>query len=239
MRIQLNLESMKTVSQEHFHKGYFTAMHGILANICGKDEDYGKFCFGNIFPINNQKIEQDKEYFIIISSSEPSIIEKIFFALEIGSLLNIGELQFKINDISLKNHKLLNNSTIESISPVNITTNNKGNIQFHKFDNNDYIKLLENNLLNKYAFLKGINTEINLFENVEVKVHEKYPDSSFQINFFNKGENKNFKVVGSKLVFKFNKISEKQLKVFQTLYDSGFGERTTFGAGFMVERFGR
>src|SRR3989344_7198435 len=161
MRIQLNLESMKTVSQEHFHKGYFTAMHGILANICGKDEDYGKFCFGNLFPIKNQKVEQDKEYFIIISSSEPTIIEKIFFALEIGSLLNIGELQFKINEIGLKSHKLLNNSTIESISPVNITTNDKGKIRFHKFDTNGYKKLLEKDLLNKYAFLKGIKTENN------------------------------------------------------------------------------
>ena len=120
---------------------------------------------------------------------------------------------------------------------MNITTNNNGKIKFHKFDNNGYVKLLEKNLLNKYTFLKEIKPEINLFENVTITPNEKHPDSSFQINFFNKQENKNFKVVGSKLVFKFNKISEEQLKIFQTLYDSGFGERTTFGAGFMVWRW--
>ena len=237
MRLQLKLESLKTVSQKHFHRQYFTDMHGFLAKVAGKDEKYGKYCFGNLFPIKNQKIEQDKEYSVIISSSEPSIIEKIFFSLEIESILNIGELQFKIKDVSINSHKLLNNSIIESISPVNITTNNNGKIKFHKFDNNGYVKLLEKNLLNKYAFLKEIKPEINLFENVTITPNEKHPDSSFQINFFNKQENKNFKVVGSKLVFKFNKINEDQLKVFQVLYDSGFGERTTFGAGFMVWRW--
>ena len=237
MRLQIKLEALKTVSQEHFHKQYFTDMHGFLAKIAGKDEKYGKYCFGNLFPIKNQEVERGKDYFVIISSADPSIIEKIFFVLEIGGLLNIGELQFKINEIGLKSHKLLNNSTIESISPVNITTNDNGKIRFHKFDTNGYMGLLEKNLLNKYTFLKGIKPEINLFENITVTPHEKHPDSSFQINFFNKEENKNFKVIGSKLVFKFKEINDEQLSVFQTLFDAGFGERTTFGAGFMVERW--
>src|SRR3989344_3401240 len=235
MRLVVKLEALKTVAQEHLHRQYFTDMHGFLAPIAGKDQKYGKFCFGNLFPIRNQKVEQGKEYSIIISSADPSIIEKIFFSLEIDSLINIGELQFILKDVSLKHQKLMKNSIIESISPVNITTNDNGKIKFHKFDNKGYIKLLENNLLKKYSFLKGVGSKINLFENVTITPNEKHPDSSFQINFFNKKENKNFKVVGSKLVLKFENINDEQLKVFQTLYDSGFGEKTTFGAGFMVE----
>ena len=83
MRLLLRFEALNTISQEHLHKQYFTDMHGLLASVAGKDEEYGKFCFGNLFPINNQQIEQGKEYAVIISSSEPSIIEKLFFALEI------------------------------------------------------------------------------------------------------------------------------------------------------------
>jgi CRISPR/Cas system endoribonuclease Cas6 (RAMP superfamily) len=40
-------------------------------------------------------------------------------------------------------------------------------------------------------------------------------------------------------VFKFNGISNEQLEIFQTLFDAGFGERTTFGAGYMIERWGK
>ena len=45
MRLKLTLNALKDVSQEHFHKQYFTDMHGLLAPVVGKDEDYGKFCF--------------------------------------------------------------------------------------------------------------------------------------------------------------------------------------------------
>ena len=237
MRLQLRLESLNTVSQEHFHRQYFTDMHGFLAKIAGKDEKYGKCCFGNLFPIENRLIEQGREYSLIISSVDPSITEKVFFSLNIDKIINIGELHFKIKEVKLKHNKLKNNSIIESIGPINITTHEKDRIKFHKFDNNDYIKLLEKNLLRKYSFLKGNKTNINLFENVDINVHEKHPSSSFQINFFNKEKNDSFKVIGSKLVFKFKKVNDEQLKVFQSLYDAGFGERTTFGAGFMIERF--
>jgi len=237
MRLLLKLECLKTVSQEHFFKGYFTAMHGWLAPVAGKDEKYGNFCFGNLFPIKNEKVEQGEEYSIIISSSNPSTIEKIFFHLERDSILNIGELQFKIKDFKIKHQKLKNNSVIESISPVNITTNENGNIRFHRFANNGYLKKLEGHLLRKYAFLKNDKSDIDLFKNVEVDINEKRPFSCFHINFFNKEKNDIFKVCGSKLVLKFNGISEEQLKIFQTLFDAGFGERTVYGAGFMVERY--
>lgn len=213
-------------------------MHGFLAEVAGKDEDYGKFCFGNLFPITNQKVEDGKEYSVIISSSDPSIIEKLFFFLEADKKINIGELQFVVLEVSLINRKLRNNSVIESVSPINTTVNNNGKIRFLKFGDECYIKYLEKSLLSKYAFLTGQKSEVNLFDNnVDVKVHEKHPFASFQINFFNKQKNDNFKICGSKLVFKFNTISNEQLEVFQILFDSGFGERTTFGAGFMIERF--
>ena len=236
MRLKVQMVSLKTVSQEHFHKQYFTDMHGFLAPIAGKDEDYGKFCFGNLFPITEQKIIEGKNYNVIISSPEPKIIEKLFFSFEIDKLINIGELQFKVVEIGLEPRKLRNNSIIESISPVNLTIHDEDRIRFLKYDNNGYIKHLEKNLLGKYRFLRGKECSEKLFENIDVFEHEKHPFASFQINFFNKGENTNFKCCGSKLVFKFKGISDSQLEVFQTLFDAGFGERTTFGAGVMVVR---
>ena len=236
MRLKLTLNALKDVSQEHFHKQYFTDMHGLLAPVVGKEGDYGKFCFGNLFPITEQKIIEGKDYSVIISSPEPKIIEKLFFSFEIDKLINIGELQFKVAEIGLEPRKLRNNSIIESISPVNLTVHEKDKIRFLKYDNNGSKDYLGKNLLGKYTFFSGKEFKGNLFENVDISEHEKHPFASFQINFFNKGKNKNFKVCGSKLVFKFKGISDEQLEVFQTVFDAGFGERTTFGAGFMVVR---
>lgn len=236
MRLSLKFEALKTVLQEHFHKQYFTDMHGFLANIAGKDSKYGKFCFGNLFPIRNQKIEEKKIYSILISSSDPLVIEKIFFSLVVGSLVNLGEMQFRITEISIEQRKLNKNSVIESISPINITKNKDGKIYFYKLGDSEYLKLLQQHLLEKYAFLKGTKCNFNLFSSVVITANEKHPFAIFQINFFNKGKNDKFKVCGSKLVFTFKGISDEQLKVFQTLFDAGFGERTTYGAGFMIER---
>jgi CRISPR-associated endoribonuclease Cas6 len=237
MRIQLSLKATKTVPQEHFFSQYFTDMHGFLTSIAGKDEKYGKFCFGNLFPIENQRIETDKTYSVIISSSEPDIIEKIFFSIDTDEVLNIGELQFRIQDIQVMKPELNSNRIIESISPINITTHENGKIRFHKFNEENYLQLLQKNILNKYEFLRGKKPQIDLFENIEIKPYEKQPFCCFQINFFNKEKNKNFKVCGNKLVFKFKNISQEQLEIFQTIYDAGIGERTTYGAGFMIQRF--
>jgi len=239
VRILLKLKPLSSVSQEHFHKQYFTDMHGFLAKIAGKDEEYGRFCFGNLFPITDQKIVQGKDYSVIISSADPSIIEKLFFSIEVDKVINIGEIQFKVIGIELLPRKLNKNAVIESISPINLTVHDEGKIRFLKYDSNGYIKHLQKHLLGKYKFLRGKEYAKELFDNVDVSLHEKHPFASFQINFFNKGENKNFKVCGSKLVFKFKGISDGQLEAFQALYDAGFGERTAYGAGFMVERWGR
>lgn len=235
MRLLLKLNAMKTVSQEHFFKGYFTAMHGLLAPVAGKDEKYSKFCFGNLFPVSNQKIEQGRDYSVIISSSNPLIIEKLFFYFEENKVVEIGELQFTLKEKVIMPVKLSPTSTIESISPVNITTHNGGKIKFHRFGDENFLELLRKNMLKKCQFLTGTAGPENLFENVEISAHKKHPFSCFQINFFNKGKNENFKVCGSKLVFRLKGVSDEQLKVFQTLFDAGIGERTSFGAGFMIK----
>lgn len=237
MRLLLKLKSTKTVDQEHFFKQYFTDMHGFLTRIAEKDEKYGKFCFGNLFPVKNQRIEADKDYSVMISSSEPSIIEKIFFNIDVERIMNIGELQFKIQDIELMKQKLKKNSIIESTSPINITTHENGKIRFHKFDEDNYLELLKKNILKKYEFLTGKVPQVDLFKNVKIEPYENHSFCCFQINFFNKGKNENFKVCGNKLVFFFNDIPEEQLEIFQTMYDAGIGERTTYGAGFMIQRF--
>ena len=50
-------------------------------------------------------------------------------------------------------------------------------------------------------------------------------------------KNDKFIIAGSKIVLKFKNISEEQLKILQLCFDAGFGERTSYGAGFMIERW--
>ena len=73
MRLNLLLESKNSISQNDFKKQFYTDFHGFLS------KKISEFCFGNIFPIKNKKIEEGNIYNLIISSHNPKNIEKLFF----------------------------------------------------------------------------------------------------------------------------------------------------------------
>jgi CRISPR-associated endoribonuclease Cas6 len=238
MRLNLKLIPKNTVSQNHFNTIFYTDMHGFVSSFFdNNNNNKGSFCFGNLFPIRNQKIEEGKEYSFIISSPLPNVIEKLFFS--IPNSFNIGECQFSLKEKQVLFTKLKNVSIIESLSPINITLHKDNKIKALKFDNEKYKFYLKKSLINKYnkITVDNLDSNFDLFNNIDIKEHERYKSNVFRINFSNKEKNNHFKVIGSKLVFSFDKISDEQLKIFQVLYDAGFGERSSFGAGFMVERW--
>ncbi|MGM5483056.1 MAG: hypothetical protein ACQESF_06330, partial [Nanobdellota archaeon] len=72
-------------------------------------------------PIKNQSIEEGEEYNIIISSTEPSMIEKLFFGINQKSLLNLGDASFSINNMFINSKKIYNTDTIETPVFINLT----------------------------------------------------------------------------------------------------------------------
>ncbi len=244
MRIILKLISKKTINQKEFNNKYNTSFHGFLFKKINDyyANKYGSFSFGNLFPIKNNIIKEGEKYNIIISSPKNELIEKLFFSINESSTINIGEGSFEIESIMIKNVILKKNSKIENIQPINITKQENNKIIAIKYEEEGFLELLKKNLIKKYNFFfpeEKIDEDFNLFENVIIKPYEKKKEASFPIYFYNKEKNDKFDVIGSKLIFKFNNISEDQLKVFQCCFDAGFGERTSYGAGFMIERWNK
>ena len=98
--------------------------------------------------------------------------------------------------------------------------------------------MLRKNLLNKFNFFNKtkIDIKFSLFDNVNIKLYEKRKEGSIPIFFRNNQKNDSFKIIGNKLIFEFKNISEQQLKIFQFCFDIGFGERNSYGMGFMAEK---
>ncbi len=249
MRLILHLRANNSTPQEGVYNKYNTAMHGFIyqklnetsfGNLHGV-KHYKPFCFGNIFPIKDGKIRNGENYKVVITSPDSEFIQGIFFNLQEGEVVNLGEMSFTLEKFFVKMINIGNDSILENITPINITKHDNKSIKPVFFEDKEFLNLLKKNIIKKYNFFNKtkVDKDFDLFDQVEIVPYKKKSKSSFPIYFYNKGKNDSFNVMGSKIVFKLNNISDNQLKIFQFSFDLGFGERTSYGAGFMVERWKR
>lgn len=242
MRLKIELKANNNVSQKHFLTKYHNAMNSYIYNILTAKEKFKNlhdektikgFCFSNVHPVREGKIKENENYRIIISSAVPSIIEALFFGIKNDSLMELGDASFTVTSVSVEGRKLDNNSTIETPIFIHITKKEDGKPLLFNNEKERFLKQLQNNLLHKHNKLNNDKIEMNnLFENVEIdKVLDKY-EYSAPLQF----EHGQYNVIGNKLYFKFNNITDEQLKVFQTCFDAGFGEKCQYGFGFMVKK---
>ena len=73
---------------------------------------------------------------------------------------------------------------------------------------------------------------MNVFDNIEVSTIGRRFEFAVPLDF----DQTTFNVIGEKLSMKVNDVTEEQLKVLQTGFDAGFGERNSYGFGFMMKR---
>ncbi len=248
MRIILKLKARNSIKQDDFLLKFHSAMHGFVYDKLKSNKklkelhdkkEYAQFCFGNVYPIKNKEIKQREHYKIIISSPNPEVIQQLFFSIKKNQIINLGEGSFELEDASVIQKKLGKNDIIESVTPINLTVQEDGKIKAIKFSEQPerFKELLSKNLIKKYNYLKEEKTSLTpdeVLKNVHIESYKR-KEASFKIAV---GENHNkfFAVIGSKIVLKFNNIGNEQLKVFQYVFDLGFGERTSYGAGFMIKR---
>lgn len=244
MRLILSLKSVKTISQKEFSTKYNNAMNSYIYNLFNNSQKLSKlhdkkyfkgFCFGNIYPVKNKIIEEGTNYSLIISSSVPQIIEAIFFSIKSGSLINLGEGSFKVLDSKIIDWKLKIEDTLETTSFISLTyhINDKIKPMLYRDNKDLFIKQLSKNLIKKYNYLtqNNIDEKYNLFKNVSISLHKERTYST-PLHF----ENKTFNAIGEKLCFKLGNISEQQMKILQCCFDAGFGERNSYGMGFMIRK---
>ncbi len=245
MRLILKLKSNKTVSQNRNNNSkYYSGMHGWIYNKL-KNTDFSElhsengfkpFCFSNLFLIKEKLIKENQIYSIIISSPNEMLMVSILSQMNIGDLINIGEYSFEL--ISYKPLGKINFSdgTIiesETITNVSLHENSKTRSITLTSDSKTFKDNLGKNLIGKYnQFSKeNINEDFDLWENIEIREMPK-TKKAVKINFIKNSDNW-FNVIGARYQFKLEKTNETQKKIFELCYDLGFGERNTFGFGFM------
>ncbi|MEM3411655.1 MAG: CRISPR-associated endoribonuclease Cas6 [archaeon] len=247
MRIFLELEAEKdfVYDSKYYHK-----VQGFIYNLIKETElnplhdkkSYKFFCFSNIFPIGDIK-KGDLRKLIISSPNESfiSILEKKIRELqEKGEKINFGESLFKIKKISVLKVKIPKKATLISATPIIIRIPERNYEKYgidgkirkkrylywrpeYPFD--AFVKQLEENLFKKYNEFYGTKIEeFPIFEQFEFK---KSVVSHIVIN------GKEYKLVGSVWEFMFSFLGEKEKEILEFGVDCGFGERNSFGFGFM------
>ena len=247
MRLLLTLRSNKGVDQRQAFEKYFTAMHGFAYNKLSSSNSFKRlhetdgfkgFCFGNLFPVKNNRLIENKEYSVVITSPLPKIIETLFFQIKEEEMLNVGEFSFTVMRVQLQRFKIKPSDVLETMTLINVTKHDNGKIRALKFKDKGYLEHLRKNLVHKYNQFNEVKVldNFDLFKNIEIKLRKGRNELSIPIFFYNKEKNKRFNIIGNKLVFHINDVSEEQLKVLQFCFDAGFGERNSYGMGFMVVR---
>ncbi|MDD3160137.1 MAG: CRISPR-associated endoribonuclease Cas6 [Candidatus ainarchaeum sp.] len=247
MRLILNLKSNATTVQNiENNSKFYTSVNGWIYNKL-KDTEYSNlhdlnnfklFCFSNLFPIKNQKIIQNEFYKLIISSPDEMFMVSLISKIDLNEKINLGEYSFEL--IGKKPIGKINLDEIdyfESMNLINLNSPIKESDKLvskaitYESDSEKFVKQLSSNLFKKYKQFKGEIEQIDLFKGVIIEPASD--EKAIKLNFIENKNNNYFNVIGKRYKFKFEKLNENQKKVFELCYDLGFGERNTFGFGFM------
>lgn len=244
MRILIKLRSLKDCA---YDKRYYNKLRGFIYNF-QKDskyfnkhdnEGYKFYSFSNIFPAKDVKIGEIRH--LMMSSPDKDFIEwmygKLSRILEKNKGVNIGEMQFKIEDVNFIEPKIKNNVRLITGTPIvvripknkykeyGIESNRPYEFWKPEYDFNAFVKQLSENLIKKYE--QYCNEDIksdNIFEIFKFK-------KSVCVHRIEEGKEQN--TIGSLWEFQFNYLNNEQKKILQIGLESGFGELNSSGFGFM------
>ncbi len=243
-RILLKLKSEKDYS---YNKSYYHKLQGFIYSML-KDGRYNElhnkkgykfFCYSNIFPIENNKQGSVKN--LLISSPNENFISAVKESLEKtkreDKLINIGEMSFKIENILALNLTLKRGCKLIAATPIviripsytydayGIKSDKKYTYWRKEHSFNAFVKQLNDNIIKKY----------NYFHNTDIKEIFLFEQFVFKKTIVNHVviDGKEQKFIGSIWEFIFTHLEPEQRKVLEFGLDAGFGERNSFGFGFV------
>ncbi len=234
MRLLLKLKAVNDFAYDYkyYHKlqGW---LYSLLKNTFYKDlhdkkgEKY--FCFSNIFPPPRTQMDVIKENQIknlLISSPNNNLIHVLWKKIKKTNFLNIGEMHFLLENITKITTQINDNIIIDTKTPILLRTKNNQYWNPKKGDDfAPFLLSLEENLRKKYEKFYGIKLkEEPFFENF------KFIDSVVNHLILNKKE---AKVYGSLWNFGFTSLTRTQKELLRFSFDAGFGERNSYGFGFV------
>jgi CRISPR-associated endoribonuclease Cas6 len=247
VRLLIRLKSLKDCSYnlKYFHKlqGFiFGALRDTEYSILHDKKGYKFFCFSNIFPVGDMKSEDERN--LLISSPDKLFIrfleDRLSELADTDSPLNIGELQFKVINVSLIKPMLRKPFRLISATPIIIRIPERNYEKYGipknfrkkryvywrpQYSFEAFVKQLEENLIKKYNEFYKTNFEVErifeMFKFIKPIVNHVIIDGREQI------------LVGSIWEFMFSYLSKEQRKILEFGIDCGFGERNSLGFGFM------
>jgi len=242
MRLLLRLKAIKNASYDmmYYHKAQgwiYDLLRDTPYSILHDKGGYKFFCFSNIYPIGDFK-EKDVRNFLI-SSPDSVLIKTLKEKLEPGRTVNIGELSFMIEESRVLKVKLRNNLWLVTATPIIVRIPKRSYPTYGiesekpyvfwqpKYPFEAFIKQLEENIFKKYnEFYKSKVEEFPIFEQF---IFKKSTVNHVVVN----GREQRF--FGSIWEFNFNglKYTLGRWKLLEFAVDCGFGERNTFGFGFV------
>lgn len=236
IRLKLLLQADKSVTQDKennskFHIGTRGFIYAKIKSLeIHNDKCFKYFTFSNLFPLPSERIEENKNYWLTISSPREDIIEIIKCNCPIGEKINLGEYSFILKDIREEsNFKLKDFSILRTATLINITKKTQNSYKSLLLENDkDFLYYLQNNGLAKYNYYFNEDNDFNLFENCKI---EAFGKKSVSLKIYS--EKGDYLIIGNLLDFKFGSLKKKQREILEFLIESGFGERTTYGLGYL------
>jgi len=243
MRILIKFES--NIDQV-YQNNYFHKFSGFIYNLLKEtpfrelhdQKSYKFFCFSNLFPIKDIKKGEIRNF--IVSSPSKIFIKIISERLSGLREIHIGDYSFTVKEISTLKPKLRKNCKLISATPIIIRIPESKYNEYEipkelrkrnyvywrpEIDFIAFVKQLEANLFKKYNnFYKTKIKEFPIFEQF------RFIKPCTNILTI-KGED--YHIVGSLWEFSFSYLTKEQKEILEFGIDCGFGERNTYGFGFV------
>ncbi len=231
MRLKINLIPLENFSFNEINnytlQGFvYSLIRNTVYTKLHESTGFKFFNFSNFFPISD--FEKNSEKTIFISSPDKNLIKTMEETLKNSDIIRIGTHSFELKnfkkfDLKLK-HKWL------TATPIILYKNNSTNEYFSFRRNQDtsfFLKRLKENALKKYNKFYNEKFDFNgpLFDKM------KFRKEAVTKLRKNKQE---FILIGSqwKLLEKA-KYHQNEKKFYKFLFDTGLGEKNSFGFGFI------
>lgn len=242
MRLLIELEALSDCIYDlKYHHKLQGFLYGLLKGSVYRDlhdgRSYKFFSFSNIFPSVDMHVGDVRRF--LFSSPDSRLIHVFKEQLNGSRRVNIGEMSFRVENISVLKPKVQQSCVLATGTPI-VTRIPKANyVKYGIKPPKDYpyvywrkqypfdafIKQLEDNLFKKYNMFYGASVEsFPLFEQF---VFKKQVCNHVII------KGREIKVFGSLWSFNFNLISGDKRKIIQFGLDAGFGEMNSLGFGFI------
>lgn len=246
MRVLIKLRAereQEVVTEYHKIQGFVYNMLREKFPELHNKKGYKFFCFSNIFPYGSGKMREGEIKNFIISSPSQKIIDTIveFLSKNEGKTVNIGENLFSIKSWKVFNVSLpTKNVRISTATPIIIRIpermyeaygipkekRKKSYVYWRpEYSFKAFAKQLSENLIKKFNDFYGTKIQdYNLFEHFIFKK---------SVNLRLVIEGKSYGASGSLWDFHWSYMDPVQRKIIEFGLDAGFGERNSFGFGFV------